>query len=136
MGLLQFAYAANRAGEFTEFIVVTGQSNQPRKIATWRKHPNLQGWMESLWLEKGAHNRDLQYEKEFKSSFNNIELELTWDDIDNLEFAIIHGELPSTTGYFFGTDRDEQYYYDDLDFVKNARVELFCGLKVFYNSSW
>ena len=25
---------------------------------------------------------------------------------------------------------------DDLEFIKNARTELFMGLKVFYNSSW
>jgi hypothetical protein len=29
------------------------------------------------------------------------------------------------------------YYHDkDLEFIKNARADLFLGLKVFYNSSW
>lgn len=136
MGLLQFAYAANRTGEFTEFIVITGKTSQPRKIATWRNHSNLHGWMESLWREKSEYNQLFTHEKELKTSFNHVELELTWNDIDDLEFAIINSELPSASGHYVSTDRDDHYYYEDLDFIKNARVELFCGLKVFYNSSW
>ena len=47
-----------------------------------------------------------------------------------------HKQLPATSGFFFGRDADELYYDDDLAFIKNARAELFLGLKVFYNSSW
>jgi hypothetical protein len=44
--------------------------------------------------------------------------------------------LPATSGFFFGDPSDEHYYESDLSFIKAARAELFCGLKVFYNSSW
>jgi hypothetical protein len=68
--------------------------------------------------------------------FNGVELELTWEDIDQLEHDIQNNLLPSTSGFFFGDDSDNYYKQQDLDFVKQARAELFSGLKVFYNSSW
>ena len=99
---------------------------KPREIAYWRKHPNLHGWMERLAQDKG-----LSY-----NTFNGIELELTWEDLDALEKAVKKRQLPKTAGFFFG-DPSDQYYYDkDLAFIREARAELFSGLKVFYNSSW
>jgi hypothetical protein len=68
--------------------------------------------------------------------FNGIELELTWEDLDELERTVTHKQLPSTSGFFFGNDADEHYYESDLAFIRNAKAELFLGLKVFYNSSW
>jgi hypothetical protein len=44
--------------------------------------------------------------------------------------------LPHTRGFFFGDNSDDYYRDQDLEFIKNARAELFCGLRVFYNSSW
>ena len=41
-----------------------------------------------------------------------------------------------TSGFFFGDNADQYYYEQDLEFIKNARAELFLGLRVFYNSSW
>jgi hypothetical protein len=101
----------------------------PREIAYWRKHPNLQGWMEHLWMEKnpGAY---------IQTSFNGIELELTWEDLDRLEQAVTAGSLPVTRGFFFGDGSDEYYRTHDLEFIKLARADLFCGFRVFYNSSW
>ena len=63
---------------------------------------------------------------------------LTWDDIDKLERDIKSGSMANlnTTGFFFGNPSDDYYREHDLEFVKNARAELFVGLKVFYNSSW
>ncbi len=49
--------------------------------------------------------------------FNGIELELTWDDLDDLERAIRHGQLPNTEGFFFGKPADNHYYEQDLEFV-------------------
>ena len=56
--------------------------------------------------------------------------------LEELERAVTHSQLPSTQGFFFGNDADDHYRESDLEFIKNARAELFCGLKVFYNSSW
>ena len=105
--------------------VAKGPVPQPRKIAYWRKHPNLHGWMKRLWERHGN-----------KGDFNVDELELTWADFDELEQAVTHGQLPATGGFFFGTPSDVHYREQDLEFIKNARAELFLGLKVFYNSSW
>jgi hypothetical protein len=53
-----------------------------------------------------------------------------------LEKDIHHGNLPSTTGFFFGEPSDEYYKEQDLEFVYEAKSRLFLGQRVFYNSSW
>ena len=137
MGLDMYAYVAARAGQQAEFYEGSEWDpdhkehrnpnvNKPRELAYWRKHPNLHGWMEKL-----AESKNVPY-----GSFNGVELELTWADIDALEQAVTHGQLPTTGGFFFGKDSDERYQESDLAFVKAARAELFLGLRVFYNSSW
>jgi hypothetical protein len=137
MGLDMYAYVAQKANQQSEFYegaefdseskdYVNKKVSKPRELAYWRKHPNLHGWMERL-----AEQKKLKYD-----SFNGIELELSWEDLDELERAITHKQLPATQGFFFGNDSDEYYYESDLEFVKNAKAELFLGLKVFYNSSW
>jgi hypothetical protein len=98
-------------------------------MSYWRKHANLQGWMKQLWEEKNPDDVE-------GNSFNGIELELTWADIERLEQDVLSGSLPKTTGFFFGEGSDEHYRDTDLEFVKNAKAEVFMGLKVFYNSSW
>jgi len=137
MGLDMYAYVAQKAKQYDEFYegaVFDKESNEmvntnvskPREISYWRKHPNLHGWMEKLAQDKGV-----SYD-----SFNGVELELTWEDLEALELAVRHNQLPSTSGFFFGDGADEQYLESDLSFIKNAKAELFLGLKVFYNSSW
>ena len=137
MGLDMYAYVAAKAGQQNEFYegaefdettreFVNKTTTKPREIAYWRKHPNLHGWMEKL-----AEQKNLEYD-----SFNGIEMELTHEDLDELEQAVTHGQLPATGGFFFGNNADEHYRESDLEFVKAARQELFFGLKVFYNSSW
>jgi hypothetical protein len=137
MGLDMYAYVAARAGQQNEFYegaefdqnskdFVNKTVTKPRELAYWRKHPNLHGWMEKL-----AEQKHLEYD-----NFNGIELELTAEDLDNLERTIKKRQLPSTSGFFFGDPSDEHYRKQDLEFIKNARAELFMGLKVFYNSSW
>jgi len=118
MGLDMYAYTASKDK--------ADQTISQREIAYWRKHPNLHGWMERLAKEKGYSYK----------SFNGVELELTWEDIDILERAVKHSQLPGTQGFFFGENADDYYQERDLEFIRKARAELFLGLKVFYNSSW
>ena len=136
MGLDMYAYVAAKANQQSEFwesaeidsVTKEYESKtveKPRELAYWRKHPNLHGWMRELWVEKGN-----------QGDFNGDELELTWEDLDDLEEAVKSGGLPSTTGFFFGDDSDQFYKEQDLEFIKKARAELFVGLRVFYNSSW
>jgi hypothetical protein len=135
MGLDMYAYAAARAGqqqEYWESYVTETESSsvaKPRELAYWRKHPNLHGWMEQLWRGRNTDPRA-------DSTFNGVELELTWEDLEQLEEDIKNGRLPSTTGFFFGDNSDDYYRLQDLEFVRQARAEIFTGLKVFYNSSW
>ena len=136
MGLDMYAYVAARAGQQNEYYEgaewdaelkesVNPKVTKPRELAYWRKHPNLHGWMNRLWEAKGG-----------SGDFNGDELELTAEDLDMLEHDVVNSQLPATGGFFFGNDSDEHYKEHDLEFVKNARAELFLGLKVFYNSSW
>ena len=122
MGLDQYAYVAAQAN-------AEWYGDNHRELAYWRKHPNLQGWMENLWRSRNT-------DPSADPAFNGIELELTWADIDQLEDDIKNKRLPATSGFFFGTDSDDHYREDDLAFVRRARAELFLGLRVFYNSSW
>ena len=122
MGLDMYAYATAKANE------EWGTGSQ-REIAYWRKHPNLHGWMEQLWRSRNT-------DPAVDPMFNGVELELTWEDLEQLEEDIKNERLPSTVGFFFGDNSDDYYRSQDLEFVKNARAEIFSGLKVFYNSSW
>jgi hypothetical protein len=131
-----YAYVAARAGAQAEFsegahwdkekgAIVNPNATEPREIAYWRKHPNLHGWMQRLWESKGN-----------SGEFNGDELELTWDDLEQLEQDIRNKNLPDTSGFFFGSDADDHYRENDLKFVREAKAEAFLGLRVFYNSSW
>ena len=143
MGLDQYAYVGyagqhddyhKQDGEFSGGEWVTkGEVSRPQELAYWRKHPNLQGWMENLWIEKGKPNTG-----DTDADFNCIELELTWDDIDRLEKDIKSGAMAKldTTGFFFGNRSDDYYKEHDLQFCIDAKAETFLGRKVFYNSSW
>jgi hypothetical protein len=121
MGLDQYAYLASKAD--TDYDDTSRQ-----EIAYWRKHPNLQGWMENLFYKKGGDC----------NTFNGVELELTWDDVDKLEKDIRSGVIAKmdTKGFFFGDPSDDYYYEKDLQFCIDAKAECFLGRKVFYNSSW
>lgn len=141
MGLDQYAYVAAREGQDREYWEHYGEEPnpvvKPRELSYWRKHPNLQGWMEQLWRNRLAdQGKDEPSSGSYGSSFNGIELELTWEDLEQLEKDIEAGRLPQTSGFFFGDNSDDYYREQDLEFIKNARSELFMGLRVFYNSSW
>ena len=91
----------------------------------WRKHPNLHGWMECLYRDKGGA----------AESVNCVNLQLTSDDIDRLEVDIRATSLPRTDGFFFGVS-DGSEIEDDLQFVAKAREALAAELTVFYTSWW
>ena len=136
MGLDMYAYVASRAGQQNDFYegaefdentreYVNTKVSRPRELAYWRKHPNLHGWFHREWESRGN-----------SGSFNGDELEITWDMLDRLESDVREGRLPATQGFFFGDNSDEHYRDQDLEFIRNARAEIFSGFKVFYNSSW
>lgn len=138
MGLDMYAYVG-RKGQREEYYDQYGVNDipedkkvtKPIELAYWRKHPSLHGWMEQLWVQRGRPGQHADYPE-----FNGIELELSWEDVDDLERAVRSGNLPFTEGFFFGKPSDNVYYEDDLKFCADAKAEIFMGFKVFYNSSW
>jgi hypothetical protein len=108
MGLDQYAYA-QMDGERVE-------------LAYWRKHANLQGWMERLYVSRGG-----------KESFNCIDLKLTEDDI--LKLAREHKSLETTGGFFWGTTTPEKTEATE-DFINEALHYILDGWTIVYSSWW
>jgi hypothetical protein len=95
--------------------------------------------MEDLYREKGG-----------TGVFNtDAEVDLTLEDLDNLEKAVENEGLPKTGGFFFGADSYEWYdeefkeggrlttYRDkDLRFISDARQALNKGRSVVYTCWW
>ena len=98
---------------------------QEIEISYWRKHPNLQGWMEELWRSKGN-----------EGEFNCVDVELTLEDLDALEQTLDGKALPETQGFFFGDNSDDYYSWQDREFIREARERLANGYKVVYTSWW
>lgn len=121
MGLDMYARSTKR--RLTSLVDFnTGKADA--EIHYWRKHPNLHGWMEELYRDKGG-----------TEVFNCTTVQLTADDIDTLERVISDGTLPDTCGFFFGmTDGCERE--DDLDFIAKARAAMASGLSVYYYAWW
>lgn len=130
MGLDMFAFKAkvSPSKQFDDiFEGIVESSINSEELFYWRKHPNLHGWMEELYIEKGG-NCD---------PFNGTQLVLTTEDLDKLETAIKNGELPNTNGFFFGkSSSDEEEMHEDLRFVAEARNSISEGYTVWYDSWW
>lgn len=95
------------------------------RIHYWRKHPDLHGWMERLYRDKGGE----------QETFNCVNLQLTAGDLDSLEADVKQKRLPETNGFFFGQS-DGAELVDDLLFIAKAREALAAKLTVFYTSWW
>jgi len=136
MGLDQYAFVVPKSEKNTDFTF-TGSA---RTITYWRKHPDLQGWMENLWVAKrtaagnppqpevgGWFNGEIM--------FNGEPVRVTLTDLDQLETAVNRDELPETTGFFFGKSLPEDRLID-LAFIADARYAISEGFDVYYDSSW
>lgn len=139
MGLDQYAYSRPPRKR---------KSDNDIQIAEWRKHNRLQGWMQSLWESKGCPRGGGCCDND-DDSFNCVPLQLTEEDINSLEDAILDFEFPESNGFFWGSDSyfwtdennephaDNDYWYkeSDLQFVKDARKALKKKHRIFY-SCW
>lgn len=135
MGLDQFSYRVKRGFITNPVDFETESYNEETEESTllcekeeihyWRKHPNLQGWMESLYYRKGGKSPE----------FNCVNVQLSWEDIEELESDIKNKSLPETGGFFFGTTTGEEYD-DDLEFVEKALDSIKNGYDVYYSSWW
>ena len=139
MGLDMYAYAVDENGE-------------EESLADWRKHNRLHGFMEDLWESKGKPyegNLD-DLDSSGMGEFNCVPVELTLEDLDQLESDINEKVLPETGGFFFGDDsfdweddngnkpKEGDYYYreKDLQFIIDACKAIKQEKKVYYNSWW
>ena len=126
MGLDMYAWrtkAENAIGDF-ETADVDGALD---KLAYWRKHHDLHGWMERLYYEKGGGSK----------VFNCAKVRLTLEDLDRLEADVKANQLPVTTGFFFGDNPpDLASIARDLDFIIKARESIEEGYAVYYDSWW
>jgi hypothetical protein len=144
MGLDQYAYVAAKAGDYSEYWdnaywddinkKYECEKPQPREIQYWRKHPNLHGWMETLWRERTGDNETM---------FNGIELELTWEDLERLKHDVERGFLPETEGFFFGSNEYDDYYAENVAYTISLLTDLLDECKeseddcsFYYQASW
>ncbi|GAA4464148.1 phosphoglycerate kinase [Novipirellula rosea] len=120
MGLDMYAMATKEQLD----DVVDFKAEDSQEFYYWRKHPNLHGWMEQLYYNKGG-----------TQDFNCVPVALNLSDLDRLESDIKSYQLPATEGFFFGqTQGDEQA--GDLELVAKARDIIGQGYTVFYDSWW
>ena len=123
MGLDMYALSTKAKPE-TEVDFSTKNFEQT-ELHYWRKHPNLHGWMQNLYDSKGGTSPD----------FNGDCVVLDNEDLDNLEQDIKDGNLPDTSGFFFGESNGDEDA-DDLEFIRKAREAINDGKTVYYTSWW
>ena len=120
MGLDMYAYKTK--GQIGE--VDFDLPDDSVKIAYWRQHPNLHGWMERLYVLKGG-----------EQCFNCATVKLDACDIEMLANAVKKRTLPETEGFLFGESRPE-HESDDEEFIAAARLALQDGYSIAFYSWW
>lgn len=138
MGLDQYLFKTKQTPE--QVLSEDYDSNQSKEIAYWRKHPNLQGYMKQVWeqkyQERVKHLQETQENSFGDNQFNCEKVILTIEDLDNWEKAVNNKEYPPTTGFFFGSEKDEEYKEHDLETIKEAREAINEGYTIYYDSWW
>lgn len=124
MGLDQYAFAVPCADATGLPDVEAKMPDTAEKLWQWRKHANLQGWMEQLYRSRGGGD-----------VFNCKTVRLALHDLDQLELDIISHSLPETEGFFFGESSPEDDA-DTLEFVKAARQRIQDNCVIYYDSWW
>jgi len=124
MGLDQWAYSTKR--QIEKSVDFEMELDNDTELMYWRKHPNLQGLMQELYEKKGGSSEQ----------FNVVPVELTNEDLIEIGEKIVNNKLPSTSGFFFGSDSDEHYFNKDIEFLEKAKEAISKGHKVYYTSWW
>jgi hypothetical protein len=127
MGLDQYAYYCDAEALGDAKVDFQVDELDATEFCYWRKHPDLHGWMEKLYRDKGGTDE----------SFNCTQVRLDINDLDLLEADLKSLSLPTTTGFFFGkSSYDEWAIERDLEFIRNARNHILHGRAVYYTSWW
>lgn len=127
MGLDMFAYRTKqKLGKEVNFENGELDGDQLVELKYWRKHPNLHGYLEKIFCEKGG-----------KGEFNCQSVVLTEEDLHKLASTLIDEDLPETSGFFFGqSDSSKEQNQEDLEFVKSALAAIKEGDTVLYYPWW
>lgn len=122
MGLDQYAVYAEASKGSSESTV----------FHTWRKHPNLHGWMHQLFRKQGG-----------TGDFNSGDYaQLGATDLEELKQVILDDSFDITSGFFFGSsyrkgqEGFEEQQNSDLEFVEKAAELIQQGKQVYYTSWW
>lgn len=129
MGLDMYAHRIAAEHAIDDFTVARDENDMSyaEEIFYWRKHHDLHGWMERLYRRKGGD----------AESFNCVKVRLTMEDLDALERDVLNGNLPPTTGFFFGNNPpDEDSVRQDMEFISKAKTAIAMGDAVYYDSWW
>jgi len=148
MGLDQYAFAVMPHKENTDFYVYW---NDRKKVAnetieanvhvlqTWRKHADLQGYMEALFLKKAGEqnfdNGNQGWSPGSTNTFNCQPIRLTFQDLKDLKQSVMDNRLPQTVGFFFGTSNPE-HDIETLEFVDIAMKAIAQDMEIYYDSWW
>jgi hypothetical protein len=125
MGLDMYAFAVSKEKSIDQFTIAPDSDNE--ELQYWRKHHDLHGWMEQLYRAKGGT----------KESFNCVPVQLTVEDLDQLQSDLLGERLPQTQGFFFGINPpDLESLKEDLMFIQKCRIALEEGKTVYYDSWW
>jgi hypothetical protein len=125
MGLDMYAFAVSKEKSIDQFTIAPDSDNE--ELQYWRKHHDLHGWMEQLYRAKGGT----------KESFNCVPVQLTVEDLDQLQSDLLGERLPQTQGFFFGINPpDLESLKEDLMFIQKCRIYLKEGKTVYYDSWW
>lgn len=125
MGLDQWAYAVKDHPGLPDTDHTPEDGESVVQLQTWRKHPNLQGWMESKYRAKGGK----------AEQFNCCSVRITLEDLEILERQVRCNKLPKTVGFFFGVSQPGDHDLD-IDFIVSAREAIMKDLAVYYTSWW
>lgn len=125
MGLDMYAFAVSKEKSIDQFTIAPDSDNE--ELQYWRKHHDLHGWMEQLYRAKGGT----------KESFNCVPVQLTVEDLDQLQSDLLGERLPQTQGFFFGINPpDLESLKEDLMFIQKCRDAIEDGKTVYYDSWW
>ena len=134
MGLDQFCFRAKDGLTITTPVnflqddpdgAMEGAMDDHQRLHYWRRHPNLHGWMEKLYVAKGG-----------KSPVCDGGLLLTRRDLETLMKDILDDKLPETHVPFFGDNADAEMKDETLEWIVKCFAVIKEGYDVWYTAGW
>lgn len=101
-------------------------------ITTWRKHPYLHGWFDNLYADKGGD----AYTSSMGGFNAQHTLQVTHQDLLELQTKILTGTLQERAGFFWGDDACDHYKEQDLESIDKSMDYIKKGYKILYWAWW